>query len=68
MEEACAGASIVVIANNHPQFQRLEMPALATQMATPGIIYDYWNMHNREVEGLPEGVAYLSLGSERRAR
>jgi UDP-N-acetyl-D-mannosaminuronic acid dehydrogenase len=68
MEEACAGASIVVIANNHPQFQRLEMPALATQMATPGIIYDYWNMHNRETEGLPEGVAYLSLGSERRAR
>lgn len=66
MEEACDGASIVVVANNHPQFQRLEMPALAARMAKPGIIYDYWNMHNRDVEGLPDGVRYLSLGSERR--
>lgn len=67
LEQACDGASIVVIANNHPHFQRLEMPALAKSMAKPGLIYDYWNMHNREVEGLPAGIRYLSLGSERKA-
>jgi UDP-N-acetyl-D-mannosaminuronic acid dehydrogenase len=68
LEDACDGASIVVIANNHPQFQRVELPALAARMAAPGLIYDYWNMHNRDVEGMPEGVAYLSLGSERKGR
>ena len=68
LEEACEGAAIVVIANNHPQFQRLEMPALAATMAAPGLIYDYWNMHNRDVDGLPAEIRYLSLGSERKAR
>jgi UDP-N-acetyl-D-mannosaminuronic acid dehydrogenase len=67
LDEACAGAGIVVIANNHPLFQGTEMPALAAKMASPGIIYDYWNMHNREIEGLPDGIRYLSLGSERKS-
>ncbi|HEY0625315.1 MAG TPA: nucleotide sugar dehydrogenase [Allosphingosinicella sp.] len=66
LQDACEGASIAVIANNHPTFQRMELPALAAIMATPGIVYDYWNMHNRETEGLPTGVRYLSLGSERK--
>jgi UDP-N-acetyl-D-mannosaminuronic acid dehydrogenase len=67
IDEACREASIVVFANNHPDFQRLELPAVAAGMASPGIVYDYWNMHNGETEGMPEGVRYLSLGSERKA-
>lgn len=66
LTEACTDASIVVIANNHPDFQRMEVTSTAGLMAAPGLIYDYWNMHNREVDGLPDGIRYLSLGSERK--
>lgn len=66
-DEACRGASVVVIANNHPAFQGLELPAVAAGMAAPGIVYDYWNMHNGETDAMPQGIRYLSLGSERKA-
>jgi UDP-N-acetyl-D-mannosaminuronic acid dehydrogenase len=66
--EACANASIAVFANNHPNFQSMDLPALSAVMAKPGIIYDFWNMHNSEADAMPENVHYLSLGSERRAK
>ncbi len=66
LSAACAGASVVVFANNHPVFQGMDLPALAATMTAPGVIYDYWNMHNGETDVMPEGVRYLSLGSERK--
>ena len=67
LAEACAGASVVVIANNHPVFQSIDLPALAATLAPGAIIYDYWNMHNGETDAMPDGIRYLSLGSERKA-
>ena len=64
--EAIEGATVVVVANNHPVFQGMEVAAMANNMARPGVIYDYWNMHDGVGEAMPEGVRYLSLGSERR--
>ncbi len=66
LAEACAGATVVVLANNHPLFQGIDLPAIATTLVPGGIIYDYWNMHNAAVDAMPEGVRYLSLGSERK--
>jgi UDP-N-acetyl-D-mannosaminuronic acid dehydrogenase len=66
LQGACAGAGIVVLANNHPAFAAVDLPHLAAPMASPGIIYDYWNMHNGEIDAMPEGRQYLSLGSERK--
>jgi UDP-N-acetyl-D-mannosaminuronic acid dehydrogenase len=63
--EACERADVVVFANNHPLFQSIDLPALAATMAPDAVIYDYWNMHNRETEAMPQSVRYLSLGSER---
>lgn len=66
LNEACTGASIAVLANNHPMFQSIDLPALAGLLTQPGVIYDYWNMHNGEIDAMPDGVRYLSLGSERK--
>lgn len=64
--DACDGADIVIFANNHPMFQGLDLPALAARMKQPGFIYDYWNMHNGEIDAMPAGIKYLALGSERK--
>jgi UDP-N-acetyl-D-mannosaminuronic acid dehydrogenase len=66
LAEAVEGAAVVIIANNHPVFQGMEVAAAAMRMARPGLVYDYWNMHAGVDEAMPEGVYYLSLGSERR--
>jgi UDP-N-acetyl-D-mannosaminuronic acid dehydrogenase len=63
MAEAVEGANLAVILNNHPVFTSMPLPDLASRMDRPGVIYDFWNNYNsREVE-LPEGTAYVALGS-----
>jgi UDP-N-acetyl-D-mannosaminuronic acid dehydrogenase len=64
LQQAFEGSSIVIIANNHPAFQTMELGALAQSMRSPAIVFDCWNMHNAFAESLPEGVSYLGLGDE----
>lgn len=63
-EEAFAGADIVVIANNHPSFRAMDLPAQASAMRRPGMVYDFWNLYDDLGASMPEGVVYLGLGSE----
>jgi len=65
LAQAFEGASIVVLANNHPEFQKMDLAALAQQMTSPGVVYDYWNLHEDTDYSMPSGVMYLALGSER---
>lgn len=65
LADAFEGANVVVFANNHPEFQRSDLGALAAKMARPGIVYDYWNMHDDVDASMPVGVRYVALGSER---
>jgi UDP-N-acetyl-D-mannosaminuronic acid dehydrogenase len=65
LQEAFADANIVVIANNHPVFQGADIASLARVMNAPGVVYDYWSMHDDIEEAMPEGVRYLALGGER---
>lgn len=65
LEAAFEGANIVVIANNHPRFQTMELGTLADRMAAPGVVYDYWNLHDDIADTMPDGVAYLGLGREK---
>lgn len=64
LHAAFMGANLVVIMNNHIAFQSADIASLAALMARPGIIYDYWNMHDDVRESMPAGVRYLALGSE----
>lgn len=41
--EAVEGASVVIVANNHPEFGRRRPAELHELMAPNGFIYDYWN-------------------------
>jgi UDP-N-acetyl-D-mannosaminuronic acid dehydrogenase len=64
VQEAFAGADIVLILNNHRSFQQMDLAALAVQMNRPGLVYDLWNMHDDVASAMPTGVVALALGSE----
>lgn len=62
VEEAFAGSTIVVIANNHPIWPSLDFPALAKHLRAPGVIYDLWNSFEGSPLQLPDAVGYIALG------
>ncbi len=68
MEGAVRGANLAVILNNHPVFTSMPLPDLARSMDRPGFIYDFWNNFNSREVDLPEGTAYIALGSHGAAR
>ena len=68
MAEAVEGANLAVILNNHPVFTSMPLPDLANRMDRPGVIYDFWNNFNSREVDLPEGTAYVALGSHGAAR
>jgi UDP-N-acetyl-D-mannosaminuronic acid dehydrogenase len=63
LEQAFKGASLVLILNNHPVFSAMPIEGLAKLMTETGIIYDFWNCFKTADLHLPEGVAYVALGS-----
>ena len=60
--DAFAGSHLVVIANNHPCFERMPLSALAETMARPAVIFDFWNNFGAANVELPAGVTYTGLG------
>jgi UDP-N-acetyl-D-mannosaminuronic acid dehydrogenase len=64
LEAAFDGASLVVIANNHPVFQAMELSSMMERMARPAIVYDYWNLFDDVLPNLMPDVLYLALGGE----
>ncbi|ALG74322.1 UDP-glucose 6-dehydrogenase [Azospirillum thiophilum] len=68
MSDAVSGANLAVILNNHPVFTSMPLPDLAERMDRPGVIYDFWNNFNSRDVDLPDGTAYVALGSHGTAR
>jgi UDP-N-acetyl-D-mannosaminuronic acid dehydrogenase len=65
--DAFAGSHLVVIANNHPCFERMPLSALAETMARPAVIFDFWNNFGAANVELPASVTYTGLGEIGRA-
>jgi nucleotide sugar dehydrogenase len=63
LKEAFAGASLVLIMNNHPVFSAMPMELLTSHMARPSLVYDFWNCFKSDELHLPDGTAYMALGS-----
>lgn len=63
LEQAFAYSSLIVILNNHPVFSAMPVDDLAAGMRKPGLIYDFWNCFKSADLHLPDGVAYMALGS-----
>jgi UDP-glucose 6-dehydrogenase len=62
LAEAFAGSHLVIIANNHPCFERMPLSALAETMARPAVIFDFWNNFGAATVELPQNVVYTGVG------
>lgn len=64
VEQAFGGASLVIMQNNHVDLERLKLPDLSRLMNRPGLVYDFWNQHNKLTSSeMAEGVRYRALGA-----
>jgi nucleotide sugar dehydrogenase len=61
--QAAAGATVLVLANDHPQISALPIDSLACSLRRPALIYDFWSWKRSEVWKLPAGVVYRAFGS-----
>jgi UDP-N-acetyl-D-mannosaminuronic acid dehydrogenase len=60
--DAVRGASVVVIANNHPALGRMS-PRTIGELTTPdGFIFDYWN-HFSHLPASEIGDSYFAVGN-----
>ena len=60
-DEAIEGASVVVIANNHPTLGAFSPRTLSQRIAPGGFVFDYWNHFSRlPVSEL--GDSYFAVG------
>lgn len=51
--KACTGADLVIIANNHPFFAKIDVEQISASLTDGGFIYDYWsNLEQQPVEVL----------------
>lgn len=63
LEQAFANSSLILILNNHPIFSTMPIDYLALGMHKPGLVYDFWNCFKTTDLQLPQGIAYITLGS-----
>lgn len=63
VEQALAGAHLVLILNNHKVFADMPIEALAEGLARPGFVFDLWNNFDARELRLPAGTGYAALGS-----
>lgn len=62
--EAFDNASLVLIQNNHEMFAKMGLAELMTRMATPSLVYDYWNLFDASELALPGRRHYCGLGTQ----
>lgn len=66
LRAAARGASVAIIANNHPALGALPPAVLAELMASDGFVYDYWN-HFSNLSAHELGDSYYAVGYTRGA-
>jgi UDP-N-acetyl-D-mannosaminuronic acid dehydrogenase len=68
IEQATEGASIALVLNNHRMFEQTDLAVIARNMASPGVIYDFWSQFRADNARLPAGVGYVAFGNRSLAR
>ena len=61
LDAAVAGADAVLITMNHPEYAKLDLPALLPTLRRPAVVYDAWRILD-EGAVRQAGVAYAALG------
>jgi UDP-N-acetyl-D-mannosaminuronic acid dehydrogenase len=62
--EAVSGASVVIIANNHPALGRISPRAISEFIVPDGFVFDYWN-HSSHLPASELGDFYFAVGNSR---
>lgn len=62
MLTAITGANLVVIANNHPCFQEVQIDEWVKLLGPSAVIFDFWNHFSVRDLRLPDSVRYIALG------
>ena len=44
LEQAFAGSSVIIVANNNEKYEWLDLDALISSMAMPAVVYDIWSV------------------------
>jgi UDP-N-acetyl-D-mannosaminuronic acid dehydrogenase len=61
VDAGCAGADAVLVTMNHPEYAKLDLPALLAGLRHPAVVYDAWRILDEEsVRGA--GVGYAAIG------
>ena len=60
--DAVSGASVVIIANNHPALSRISPRTISEFIAPDGFLFDYWN-HFSHLPPSELGDSYFSVGN-----
>lgn len=60
--ETFKNKDLVIIANNHPIFSKMNIEKLAKILNRPSLIYDFWNHFNAKTINLPNFISYNGLG------
>ena len=64
LDEAVSGASVIIIANNHPGFGDINFSKIKSLAGANCFIYDYWN-HFSEDKDVSHNDFYYALGNGR---
>lgn len=62
IEKAFDKTDIIVFQNNHIFFQKLDLEKYVMLMNKNSLVYDFWNIFNKNELQLGKGVKYVSLG------
>jgi UDP-N-acetyl-D-mannosaminuronic acid dehydrogenase len=65
--DAVSGASVVVIANNHPDLGRISPRTISEFTVPDGFVFDYWN-HFSHLPTTELGNSYFAVGNSRLVR
>ena len=63
IRSAMKDASLVIIANNHPEFQKFNVSENTYLMKHHSIVYDFWNTMDYNQTNFAEHVHYFCLGN-----
>jgi UDP-N-acetyl-D-mannosaminuronic acid dehydrogenase len=61
VETALAGADALLLATNHPEYAKLDLPSLLATLRRPAVVYDAWRIVDEE-SVRQAGVGYAAIG------
>ena len=64
--DAVSGASVVIIANNHPALGTISPRTISEFIIPDGFVFDYWN-HFSHLPSSELGKSYFAVGNSRLA-